>query len=66
MSEEITNLIEQLDGDAEPGGVPFDDDFDPEIVDAGGRGIGPAYLRRHQLSAFDLAKPVCSRHCHSL
>ena len=43
MSDDITNLIEQLDGDAEPGGVPFDDDFDPEVVDAGGRGIGPAY-----------------------
>jgi hypothetical protein len=43
MSDEISNLIENVDGDAEPGGVPFDDDFDPEEVDAGGRGIGPVY-----------------------
>lgn len=43
MSDDITNLIEQVDGDAEPGGVPFDDDFDPEVIEEGGRGIGPAY-----------------------
>jgi hypothetical protein len=60
MPDELPALIEQLDGDAEPGGVPFDDDIDPDELDDVDRGNGPAYDSAKRLQERNIAYPTAT------